>query len=157
MERDEPHPAPELNHDRRDSEVSEDSEVAEGNEDSKEDEESDKEDSKSAHLNQRNALLSCPSEVQLQFGRQLLSAAKHLFSKLKVAKEEALHHRIYDVEVIELSPEVAFILVLPSVENVCSVPGHSDEVIAHQGLVALPVQIFEMGESSVQFRTKKNL
>lgn len=94
--------------------------------------------------NRRATRLSCPTEAQLHFGRQLLLAAKHLFSMLKVSKEEALHHRIHDIEIIELSSDISFILVLPSMENVCSVPGHSDEFSSQHGLVALPVQIFEM-------------
>ncbi|GAB6025733.1 hypothetical protein CHUAL_011717 [Chamberlinius hualienensis] len=105
----------------------------------------DKEENvKRMSFSRRNTLNSCLSEVQLQFGRQLFTAVKHLFSLLKINKEEALLHRIYDVEVIELSQDVSFLLILPSVEKVCLVPGLSDEFTTRVGFISLPVQIFEM-------------
>ena len=53
-------------------------------------------------------------------------------------------HRLYDVEVIELSPHVSFLLILPPVEDVCIIPGQSDAVVEREDLVLLPVQVFEM-------------
>ena len=45
---------------------------------------------------------------------------------------------------IELSPHVSFLLILPPVEDVCIIPGQSDTVIEREDLVLLPVQVFEM-------------
>lgn len=51
------------------------------------------------------------------------------------------------MEVIELSEEVSFILVLPPVDSVCSVPGQCDELTARSDCIPLPIQIFEMSKS----------
>ena len=61
-----------------------------------------------------------------------------------ISESFASAHRLYDVEVIELSPHVSFLLILPPVEDVCIIPGQSDTVIEREDLVLLPVQVFEM-------------
>ena len=48
------------------------------------------------------------------------------------------------MEVIELSPQVSFLLILPPVEDVCIIPGQSDEVVERYDFILLPVQVFEM-------------
>lgn len=58
-------------------------------------------------------------------------------------------HRVYDFEVIELSPQVSFILVLPPVEEVCIVPGQTDDLTDKKDLSFLPVQVFEMSEYTI--------
>ena len=55
-----------------------------------------------------------------------------------------MSHRLYDLEVIELSADVSFILVVPNAQNVCAVPGHSEEI--DSGCTMLPVQVFEMSK-----------
>ena len=61
-----------------------------------------------------------------------------------VSESFASSHRLYDVEVIELSPHVSFLLILPPVEDVCIIPGQSDEIFEREDLTLLPVQVFEM-------------
>ena len=61
-----------------------------------------------------------------------------------VSEDAAVTHRVYDMEVIELSEEVSFLLLLPPVENVCSVPGHTEEITENPNYLTLPVQVFEM-------------
>ncbi|XP_067128446.1 ankyrin repeat and fibronectin type-III domain-containing protein 1 isoform X2 [Centruroides vittatus] len=85
-----------------------------------------------------------PSEVQLKFQRSLSSAARSLFQQLDIPPWQMDTHRIYDMEVIELSPDVSFILILPPVESVCSVAGQTDELTSRTDCIPLPVQIFEM-------------
>ena len=63
-----------------------------------------------------------------------------------MSEDAAVTHRVYDMEVIQLSEEVAFILLLPPVENVCSVPGHTEEITENPDYLTLPVQVFEMSE-----------
>lgn len=60
-----------------------------------------------------------------------------------IGEDEAVSHRLYDLEVIEFSADVSFILVLPHAHNVCAVPGHTEET--NPGCIVLPVQVFEMG------------
>ncbi|KAG1707502.1 Ankyrin repeat and fibronectin type-III domain-containing protein 1 [Nymphon striatum] len=88
---------------------------------------------------------SClPSEAQLQFEQNIFTAAKRLFNHLCIDHDSALAHRVYTVEVIELSADVTFILILPSAEHVCSVPGNDDDLSSKPEFIMLPVQIFEL-------------
>ena len=57
-----------------------------------------------------------------------------------------MSHRLYDLEVIELSEDVSFIMVLPPSDSVCNVPGNQDMLTQRPGYVTLPVKLFEMGE-----------
>lgn len=50
------------------------------------------------------------------------------------------------MEVIEFSNDVAFILILPPVEEVCLVPGQNDTMTEKKDLTLLPVQVFEMSK-----------
>ena len=61
-----------------------------------------------------------------------------------ISESFASCHRLYDVEVIELSQHVSFLLILPPVEDVCIIPGQSDEMFEREDLTLLPVQVFEM-------------
>lgn len=63
---------------------------------------------------------------------------------VEIGEDEAVSHRLYDIEVIEFSADVSFILVLPDASNVCAVPGQTEEM--NPGCIVLPVQVFEMGE-----------
>ena len=63
-----------------------------------------------------------------------------------MSEDAAVTHRVYDMEVIELSEEVSFLLLLPPVENVCSVPGHTEEITENPNYLTLPVQVFEMSK-----------
>ncbi|XP_041363678.1 ankyrin repeat and fibronectin type-III domain-containing protein 1-like [Gigantopelta aegis] len=62
-------------------------------------------------------------------------------------------HRLYDLEVIELSPDISFILVLPPAEDVFIVPGQTEELTDRHNLIFLPVQVFEMIHMSTYQQT----
>ncbi|XP_022235199.1 ankyrin repeat and fibronectin type-III domain-containing protein 1-like [Limulus polyphemus] len=91
---------------------------------------------------QRNS--AAPSTVQLKFQKAISSAVRTLFSSYDIPFEEIGLHRLYDIDVIEFSPNVSFILVLPPVENICSVPGQYDELTSRMDCMPLPIQVFEM-------------
>ena len=63
-----------------------------------------------------------------------------------ISEDEAVSHRLFDLEVIELSEDVSMLLVLPPIENVCSIPGHQDQGKQPEKHIHLPVQVFEMSE-----------
>ncbi|XP_078317877.1 ankyrin repeat and fibronectin type-III domain-containing protein 1-like isoform X2 [Crassostrea virginica] len=84
------------------------------------------------------------TQTQEEFRKQLSQAAQKLFSILDISENFAASHRIYDVEVIEFSNDVSFILILPPVEEVCLVPGQNDTMTEKKDLTLLPVQVFEM-------------
>ncbi|XP_013391704.1 ankyrin repeat and fibronectin type-III domain-containing protein 1 isoform X3 [Lingula anatina] len=91
-----------------------------------------------------NEAKSDPTQAQQDFCGQLVESTKRLLETLGVSDDEAVTHRLFEMEVIEFSPDVCFILLLPPVEAVCSVPGHNDEMTDKTDFLALPVQVFEM-------------
>jgi hypothetical protein len=54
------------------------------------------------------------------------------------------YRRMYDAEVVDLSPEVSFLIVVPRAESACAVPGQTESLLQRGDLIALPVQVFEM-------------
>lgn len=63
---------------------------------------------------------------------------------MDISNEEALTHRLYDYEVIEINEEVSFIVICPSVELSCAVPGQREILLQRGDLLSLPIQVFEM-------------
>ncbi|KAI8793848.1 ankyrin repeat and fibronectin type-III domain-containing protein 1 [Biomphalaria glabrata] len=83
------------------------------------------------------------TNTQRNFQNLLMDATKKLFTYLDLPESTTANHRIYDLEVLELSPSVAMILILPSLEDICLVPGHQDTFTKKPEFCFLPVQIFE--------------
>ncbi|KAK6171591.1 hypothetical protein SNE40_019746 [Patella caerulea] len=84
------------------------------------------------------------SSPHSQFQQAITKACKRLFSSLGISQDAGSTHRLYNLEVIEFSPNVSFILVLPSVEDVCIIPGQTDSLIQRNDYTFLPVQVFEL-------------
>nr|XP_015838501.1 PREDICTED: uncharacterized protein LOC661343 isoform X4 [Tribolium castaneum] len=84
------------------------------------------------------------TEQQRTFLELVTSAAKRLFNYMDISSEEASSHRLYDTEVIDLTDEVSFIVVCPSAEFSCSVPGQREILLQRGDLLSLPIQVFEM-------------
>lgn len=82
--------------------------------------------------------------TQLKFLQLISKSARTLLSSMEIPDDDMPAHRIYDLEVIELSPDVAFILILPPVENVCSIVGQNDQLAQTLDSIYIPLQIFEM-------------
>lgn len=85
-----------------------------------------------------------PTGVQELFLDALTHAAHRLFKYMDIPPEDALTHRLYDFEVIELSPEVSFLIVCPRAESSCAVPGQREILLQRGDLLSLPIQAFEM-------------
>ncbi|CAD7084324.1 unnamed protein product [Hermetia illucens] len=92
------------------------------------------------------------TEVQQLFLEALTTAAHRLFNYMNVSPDESLAQRLYDVEVIELSADVSFLIICPPVESSCAVPGQREILLQRGDLLSLPVQAFEM----VHLRTYQN-
>ncbi|XP_074106059.1 ankyrin repeat and fibronectin type III domain containing protein wide awake isoform X3 [Cotesia typhae] len=71
-------------------------------------------------------------------------AVNQLFSYMGIDFQDFETHRLYDAEIIELTEDVSFLIVVPPVENVCLVPGTRDIFLQRGDLLTLPIQIFEM-------------
>ncbi|XP_052070242.1 ankyrin repeat and fibronectin type-III domain-containing protein 1-like isoform X3 [Mytilus californianus] len=85
-----------------------------------------------------------PTSTQQQFRSQINHSTNKLFGMLEVSENMAGSHRLYDLEVMEFSNDVTFLLVLPPVEDVCIVPGQRDLLTEKRDFMLLPVQVFEM-------------
>ena len=101
--------------------------------------------------NNPNELLISSDSFQLKFLQMIKKSSNILLNSMKIDDNEISGHRIYDIEVIELSPDVSFILLLPPVENVCSIFSQTDEMSSNLNLIYLPLRTFEMSESLHQF------
>ncbi|XP_045478231.1 uncharacterized protein LOC123683318 isoform X2 [Harmonia axyridis] len=84
------------------------------------------------------------SEQQKNFLDLITSAAKRLFNYMDISPDDSMTHRLYDLEVIDLTEDVSFILVCPSAELSCSVPGQREILLQRGDLLSLPIQVFEM-------------
>lgn len=85
-----------------------------------------------------------PTSGQELFIGALTHAAKRLFKYMDIPLEDAMTHRLYDFEVIELSADVSFLIVCPPAESSCAVPGQREILLQRGDLLSLPIQAFEM-------------
>ncbi|KAH8406472.1 hypothetical protein KR215_002027 [Drosophila sulfurigaster] len=84
------------------------------------------------------------TEVQSLFLIDLSNAMHRLFASMNIKPADAATHRLYDVEVIEHSRDISFLIVCPSVEASCAVPGQSELLLQRDDLASLSIQAFEM-------------
>lgn len=99
----------------------------------------------------RNKVTSCfdvnenkPSGGQELFIDALTYAAHRLFKYMNIPMEDALTHRLYDFEVVELSAEVSFLVLCPRADASCAVPGHREILLQRGDLLSISIQAFEM-------------
>lgn len=86
-------------------------------------------------------ILDNATELQRTFLELVTSATKRLFNYMDVSDEDARTHRLYDTEVIDLTEDVSFIVICPSVELTCSVPGQREILLQRGDLLSLPLQV----------------
>ncbi|XP_046988010.1 ankyrin repeat and fibronectin type-III domain-containing protein 1 isoform X1 [Schistocerca americana] len=84
------------------------------------------------------------TEQQRYFVELVAATARRLFSYMEISTQDALAHRLYDTEVVDLSSEVSFLIIVPPAETACAVPGQRDTLLQRGDLISLPVQVFEM-------------
>lgn len=85
------------------------------------------------------------TEVQRLFLYDLSNAMHRLFASMSIKSgQETATHRLYDVEVIEHSHDISFLIVCPSVESSVAVPGQSELLLQRDDLASLSIQAFEM-------------
>lgn len=63
---------------------------------------------------------------------------------MDIPLDDAMTHRLYDFEVIELSSDVSFLIVCPPAESSCAVPGQREILLQRGDLLSLSIQAFEM-------------
>lgn len=85
-----------------------------------------------------------PTEVQLNFLELLNLSSNRLFKYMNVSADDALLHRLFDIEVIELNSEVSFLVICPPAESACAIPGQNDFLMKRTDLICLPLQTYEM-------------
>lgn len=87
-----------------------------------------------------------PTQAQQNFLESLKFSIIRLFKHLNISSDAALLHRLYDVEVIDLTNDISFLIICPSAENAipCGVPGQSDILFRRTDLMCLPLIVHEM-------------
>lgn len=85
-----------------------------------------------------------PTAGQELFIDALTHASKRLFKYMDIPLEDAMTHRLYEFEVIELSSDVSFLIICPPAESSCAVPGQREILLQRGDLLSLPIQAFEM-------------
>lgn len=85
-----------------------------------------------------------PTGGQELFIDALTHAAQRLFKYMDISLDDAMTHRLYDFEVIELSSDVSFLIVCPRAESSCAVPGQREILLQRGDLLSLSIQAFEM-------------
>lgn len=92
------------------------------------------------------SLAASPTQAQQNFLESLKLSTIRLFKYLNITSEAALLHRLYDVEVIDLTSEISFLIICPSAENAipCGVPGQTDLLLKHSDMMCLPLIVHEM-------------
>lgn len=93
-----------------------------------------------------------PTSGQELFIDAVTHAAHRLFKYMDIPTEDSLSHRLYDIEVIELSSEVSFLIVCPRADSFCAVPGQREILLQRGDLLSLSIQAFEM----VHLKTYQN-
>nr|XP_022917045.1 ankyrin repeat and fibronectin type-III domain-containing protein 1 isoform X2 [Onthophagus taurus] len=89
-------------------------------------------------------IVDTSTEQQRTFLELVTSAAKRLFNYMDIPLENAITHRLYDTEIVDLTEEVSFIIICPSAEFSCLVPGQREILLQRGDLLSLPIQVFEM-------------
>ncbi|XP_071568589.1 ankyrin repeat and fibronectin type-III domain-containing protein 1 isoform X5 [Temnothorax nylanderi] len=84
------------------------------------------------------------TEQQKLFVDQIAATARRLFNYMEISPEDSLVHRLYDAEVIELTHDVSFLIVVPPAETACCVPGTREILLQRGDLLSLPIPVFEM-------------
>ncbi|XP_046739893.1 uncharacterized protein LOC124407632 isoform X1 [Diprion similis] len=84
------------------------------------------------------------TEQQKLFVDLVSATARRLFGYMEINVEDSLNHRLYDAEVIDLTPDVSFLITVPPAETACSVPGTREILLKRGDLLSLPIQVFEM-------------
>ncbi|XP_019640426.1 PREDICTED: ankyrin repeat and fibronectin type-III domain-containing protein 1-like [Branchiostoma belcheri] len=85
-----------------------------------------------------------PSQAQSIFRDQLIRASKRLLNSLDISEEDALQHRLFCTEVLELDHNVSMLLLVPPVEEVCCAPGQTHHLFQQDSFLTLPLQVFEL-------------
>ncbi|XP_059217823.1 uncharacterized protein LOC106080825 isoform X2 [Stomoxys calcitrans] len=91
-----------------------------------------------------NTNTEATTEVQRLFLYDLTTATNKLFAYMNIKPQDAFTHRLFDVEVIEHSKDISFLIICPSVELSCAVPGQSELLLQREDLASLSIQAFEM-------------
>lgn len=95
------------------------------------------------------------TEQQRTFLELVTSAAKRLFNYMDISNKDASVHRLYDTEVIDLTEEVSFIVVCPSAELSCSVPGQREMLLQRGDLLSLPIQVSLLRSNTATMARRK--
>lgn len=86
------------------------------------------------------------TDAQQIFLESLKLSIIRIFKYFNITPDLALLHRLYDIEVIELTHDISFLIICPPAENAipCAVPGQTDLILKRSDLMCLPLIVHEM-------------
>jgi hypothetical protein len=82
-----------------------------------------------------------------EFQQLVYDKARHLLkSVFDLSDADMDDHHVYTAEVLEISPDVSVILLLPPSDRLCTVPGHMKATLINEyaNFITLPLPMFEM-------------
>lgn len=86
-------------------------------------------------------------EEARRFKKLVTKGASRLLENLGISKEEAAAYRLHTAEVLEFSPDVSFIIMMPPREQLCSVqinePSTPAAAVCRSNLFYIPMKVFE--------------
>lgn len=88
------------------------------------------------------------TEMQKRFVDALSNAAVRIFKYMGVPTECMLKHKLYNLELIKLSPDVTFLVICPPIELSCGLtpPGQREMLLQRADLVSVPTKAFELSQ-----------
>jgi hypothetical protein len=91
---------------------------------------------------------SRPTPTQHNFHQQLMRATEMLLRDLDLEADLIRHHRLFKFQVLQLHPDVSFILIFPRAEDVCQVNASYTAIDEYndrcKGCASIPIPVFEM-------------
>ncbi|XP_067914756.1 ankyrin repeat and fibronectin type-III domain-containing protein 1 [Heterodontus francisci] len=85
-----------------------------------------------------------PPILQTPLFWELQAAVKALLKYINLPLNQAKQFRVFTQEVLELSHNVSFLLLLPSSDSVCNPPGQANPYNHPSSFLYLPLQMFEL-------------
>uniref|UniRef100_A0A914ZD59 Fibronectin type-III domain-containing protein n=1 Tax=Panagrolaimus superbus TaxID=310955 RepID=A0A914ZD59_9BILA len=91
---------------------------------------------------------SRPTPTQHAFHQQLMRATEMILRDLDLDSDLIRHHRLFKFQVLQLHPDVSFILIFPRAEDVCQVHASYSAIDEYndrcKGCASIPIPVFEM-------------
>uniref|UniRef100_A0A0K0EXC3 Ankyrin repeat protein n=1 Tax=Strongyloides venezuelensis TaxID=75913 RepID=A0A0K0EXC3_STRVS len=107
-------------------------------------------DDKEVNKNSNNSCSQkiLPTYTQRHFQKKIYRSIQMFFKDLGISSTKMMDHRLYRLRVFRLNPDVSMILIVPNIDEVCSMVTDNKGFIKNMELLkscqTIPIPIFEM-------------